>query len=374
MTPPRRLVIPIALLFCARVLAASSTQPIELDSPHEYQVFQRGPDNTAQVLLKGRITQSEGPFECRVDDGEWIRISYADQPPHGFATTVSVAAGKWHRIYFVAHYGDIVNGSLTVEHVGAGEVFIVVGQSNATNYGAEPQKPRSDHVVNFDGQRWRIANDPQAGTQDKSSKGSFMPAFGDAMYAKYKVPIAVVPCGAGSSSVRQWLPKGSRFDVPPTKDSFVRQVAPNEWECTGELFDGLMSRINALGPHGFRAVLWHQGESDADQSPEHEITPQRYAELMTKLIQESKKQAGWDFPWFVAQASYHNEKVPSIPAFRTAQESLWKSGLAVQGPDTDTLGPAYRAGIHMNAKGLQAHGQLWAEKVSAYLDPILAKP
>jgi hypothetical protein len=134
-----------------------------------------------------------------------------------------------------------------------------------------------------------------------------------------------------------------------------------------------MSRVTTLGPHGFRAVLWHQGESDADQAPEHEITPQRYAELLRKIIADSKKQAGWDVPWFVAQTSYHNEKVQSIPAFREAQASLWKDGTALQGPDTDTLGPDFRSGIHMNAKGLQAHGRLWADRISAYLDSLPGK-
>ena len=28
------------------------------------------------------------------------------------------------------------------------------------------------------------------------------------------------------------------------------------------------------------------------------------------------------------------------------------------------------AGVHFNAKGLQAHGRLWAEKVGAYLDKV----
>ncbi len=52
----------------------------------------------------------------------------------------------------------------------------------------------------------------------------------------------------------------------PAIASQVRRVGPGEWECTGELFDGLMKQIDALGPRGCRAVLWHQGESDAGQA------------------------------------------------------------------------------------------------------------
>jgi hypothetical protein len=48
----------------------------------------------------------------------------------------------------------------------------------------------------------------------------------------------------------------------------------------------------------------------------------------------------------------------------------------MQGPDTDTLTGDNRdmdgKGIHFSPKGLKAHGEMWAEKVSAYLDQVLA--
>ena len=57
-----------------------------------------------------------------------------------------------------------------------------------------------------------------------------------------------------------------------------------------------------------------------------------------------------------------------------AQRELWESGLALEGPDTDLLGPAYRQdhgrGVHFSAEGLQAHGQLWAKAVQPYLDGV----
>ena len=67
-------------------------------------------------------------------------------------------------------------------------------------------------------------------------------------------------------------------------------------------------------------------------------------------------------PWFVAQATYHSEKDPSDDEFRCSENPLGK-GPALEGPDTDALGKEFRAGVHFNAKGQQAHGRLWAEKV-----------
>src|SRR6202035_2108016 len=122
----------------------------------------------------------------------------------------------------------------------------------------------------------------------------------DALYQKYHVPVGIASTGHGGTSVKQWQPGA-------------------------ELFPHMMKRIEQLGPHGFRAVLWHQGESDVGMSTDD------YARLLTNLIQESTKAAGWDFPWFVAQVSYHNPSSPSNEAIREAQKKLWDSKVALQG-------------------------------------------
>jgi hypothetical protein len=131
----------------------------------------------------------------------------------------------------------------------------------------------------------------------------------------------------------------------------------------------MMTRIHELGPMGFRAVLWHQGESDA-QTP-----TEIYFQKMSVVIKRSNFEAGWKFPWFVAWASYWNAGNASWPLVRAAQKELWDKGIALEGPDTDTLTGDYRdfdgKGIHFGPKGLLAHGKLWAEKVSAYLDAVL---
>jgi hypothetical protein len=146
-------------------------------------------------------------------------------------------------------------------HVGIGEVFVIAGQSNSTNYGERKQQTKSRMVAAFSGEAWQIADDPQPGAQDGSKKGSFIPPFGDALYEEFGVPNGVACVGHGFTSVRQWLPKGERMTVPPTMGRFVIPAGPAEWESTGELFDGMMRRIAQPGPAGFRALLWHQGRS-----------------------------------------------------------------------------------------------------------------
>src|SRR5207237_862044 len=103
---------------------------------------------------------------------------------------------------------------------------------------------------------------------------------------------------------------------------------------------------------------------------DRQITGKQYAAFMEKVIRTSRQVAGWDLPWLVAQATYHSEEDPADIEFRAAQISHWKSGFALEGADTDALRKEFRDGVHFNAKGLQAHGKLWADKVSVYLDNV----
>ena len=311
------------------------------------------------------------PSEGKLPKG-WQNI--AKSAADAFEAEIALPAGGWYALQIRVLNHDRTPIIARVDHVGVGEVFVVAGQSNSTNYGSEKQQPKSGLVSTFDGSTWRPADDPQAGVQDRSQGGSFLPAFGDAIAGRYHVPVAVASCGCGATSVRQWLMKGRKIEVRPTTDRCIKSIGPNQWECTGQLYDGLLERIRALGPDGFRAVLWHQGESDAGQAPDRQISGARYRELLETIIQSLRKDAGWNIPWFVAQATYHSAADPANAEIRAAQKGVAEDGIALPGPDTDALGPGYRHGVHFNPKGLGAHGELWAQTISAFLDHELSAP
>ena len=81
----------------------------------------------------------------------------------------------------------------------------------------------------------------------------------------------------------------------------------------------------------FGRLLWHQGESDAHQKPANEIPAEQYRNMLERIIQASRKQAGWNFPWMVAQVFYHTPDDPSTPAlprhFATRNELFGKPAL-----------------------------------------------
>ena len=355
----------IWLVACTTLACAAKEQPaLVLTSPQDYQVFQRESQARGVIVVEGTVAAG-AKIEMRLDGQPWQPMTA--QNINKFRALILMSSGGWYRLEVRA------NGQapVVVEHVGVGEVFIVAGQSNSGNHGSAKQQTATGKVASFDGAQWRLANDPQRGASGNG--GSFMPAFGDALATRLGVPVAVVPCGIGATSVREWLPKGATFPNPPTLVGRVEKLSDGTWASKGAAFAALVARMKPFGTNGFRAVLWHQGESDANQKdPTRTLPGKLYRDQLERVIRESRREIGWDAPWFVAQVSYHGPSDEASPDLRAAQAALWKDGVALEGPDSDALRGDLRAGVHFNGKGLQAHGKLWAEKVGAYVERKLA--
>ena len=199
-----------------------------------------------------------------------------------------------------------------------------------------------------------------------------MPLLGDLLVREFEVPVGIIAYGQGGTSLREWLPEGSRFPNPPTVENKVRKINEKEWASMGKIYPGFIQRIKEFGPNGFRAVLWHQGESDANQKdPTRTLEGLLYEKYLTQLIERTRDELGWDIPWFVAQATYHVPGDESDPNIRAAQAALWKKGVAFPGPDTDQLKGELRErggqGVHFSGPGLEAHADAWFEKVTPWL-------
>ena len=169
--------------------------------------------------------------------------------------------------------------------------------------------------------------------------------LGDLLAIKYDVPIGFISVGVGATAVEQWL---------PGTDPYQR----------------LKTGLARGGPHGVRAVLWHQGEQDSVAG-----TPaEEYARALGLIIYRSRRDAGYDIPWGIAMVSYH----PSAPAekqtpvFEGHQRVLDTEKNVFAGPNTDDfhLHDYMADGVHFNEKGLAAHAAGWAKA----LEPLLPPP
>lgn len=378
-----RLPYPFAALLLATCLHALGAEPaLRLTSPLDYQVVQRSPRNDGTLNIIGNLAEPAPTaitIQFRLSGipsrTHWNDLVTVPAGQKDFRGTVTAPAGGWYRLEvraFPTDGGPAAASEAAIDHVGVGEIFVIAGQSNSANHGEEKLRNTTGKVATFTGTEWVPCQDPQPGAS--GGGGSFIPPFGDAIAERFQVPVGIVAVGVGATSVREWLPRGTRFPHPPTLTGNVTQISPTEWESKGTLFERFTQRTTALGPRGFRAVLWHQGESDANQKDATRTLPgDLYRQHMEILIRESSRQMGWTPPWFVALVSYHTPDDPGSPEIRAAQKALWTSGVALEGPDSDALTGDLRdgggKGVHFSGKGLREHGARWAEKVGAWLTP-----
>ncbi len=351
-----------ALLACAPALCVSfrgaPPSTVEITSPAERQVFQRDAEGFAQVRVTGRAPDDVLSVGLRVlrADGKKVAIVSIQtqddpQPGRGFEAVLSVPAGGWYALEAGAQSADLTAPfePTRIESFGVGEVFVIAGQSNSANWGETRTPSRDDLVSAFDGEHWTLAADPMPGVQDGSSDGSPWPLFGRLLRTSTGLPIGLASVGYGGTSIRQWQP-GVRVELDGKPM---------------ELYAALRQRVASLGP--LRAILWHQGESDAAA----DTTADLYIQCFEKLSSTLRNDTGCRAPWVVARASFlPGLSIERRNAIRDAQAELWKRGLALQGPDTDDmLGPLRHSvdHVHFSAAGLEMHAQRWFALVWAQI-------
>ncbi len=334
----------------------SVTEFVTLTEPASRAVFQRNADNMADVPVEGTCSGSFTRIEARavIMNGftgtatDWEMI---DAAPSGgrFSGALPVASGGWYSIEARGYNGSTYSGVTCVDRIGVGEVFITAGQSNSANYGSPAMTPTQDIVSAWTGSQnvWRHACDPQPNAD--GTGGAPWSRLGDILVQRFGCPVGFMSNGVGSTRVDQWLP-GSEY------------------------YQKIVSSIRATGPNGFRAILWHQGESDSLAS----TSASTYAGRLNSIIAQTRVDAGWDVPWGVALASYH-------PSSSAAQEIQVRSGqlqvikedpLVFEGADTDGfLAMGYlHDGVHFNAAGLNEHALDWKRAILKYLFPCDFEP
>ena len=256
-------------------LAAQTLQVTGGAAP--YQVYQRGSGNTASIAVEGAAANAAG----RVVEARILRsgdpFPVADWKPagkvagNGFSATVEgVPTGGPYRLELRAGPGAAVIG---IDNLLVGDLWVLAGQSNMEGVGNLENTPLPSALVNsFDmTDAWVAAEDPLhrlADTKDsfhwrrnpdktkplsgielqkwiagrKKGAGVGLP-FALEMVRRTGVPIGLVPCAHGGTSMDQWSPS--------LKD-----------QGGASLYGGMIRRINAVGGK-VTGVIWYQGESDA---------------------------------------------------------------------------------------------------------------
>jgi hypothetical protein len=157
----------LTLIFAAAISCipahAQDQSALTVSSPLEYQVFQRTTRLHGAILVRGSALSAKR-VEARVDGpslegplrGRWQRLAL-DPSAKQFSGQLPVIAGGFYRVEIKAINTVGQPTLLTIQNVGVGEVFVVAGQSNSTNYGEVPQKTQTGMVTTFSGTAWSLA-------------------------------------------------------------------------------------------------------------------------------------------------------------------------------------------------------------------------
>ena len=358
---------------CDQAIAVDSS--ITITTPAPWQVIQRvgfDPKNAvnahpgdsafgyAQITVQGTLP-AEMPATAMLQyrivlmevgqgkSSDWTSISAAglNRQDGAFHFPVIVPAGGWYRLEMATtedFAGHRVFGM--VQPFGVGEVFIVAGQSYATNTNEErfrisdPQGRVS--ALNVANSAWAVAHDPQP-VPDGSDGGSIWPALGDSLLHQLQVPIGFSNVAVGGTSSQQWMPDGT-------------------------LHPRLQQAGQALGR--FRAVLWQQGESDVIAKTAIET----YVANLQAIRKSAVRSWGFEPVWLLAKSTHH----PTVyhdpegeGRIRQATEQLCAIQGFGTGPDTDTLIGDNRGDQnsrrHFSAIGQRRAAALWYDVLTSRL-------
>lgn len=340
---------------------------IEILAPMPYQVIQRhgyiplnSHENNTEGPALGTGTiklcwkQNENPvgtFEFRtvlIDDAfgkaiDWSKMS-TEFLDGKYNALVEIPAGGWYRIDIREVKGLQVINSAQVEPIGIGEVFVIAGQSYASNCNDKQNTVQDKQgrvtVYDFYTNQWRVAHDRQPcfdneAWEDFLQTGSIWPITMDYLITCIRVPIGMVNAAYGGTATREWLPKEI-------------------------LFSNLTNACKWA--EDFRYILWQQGESDVIEA----TSTQKYKENM-RIIKNSLAEATKMVrPWILAKSTYHPTcyNTPEIEGWiRKAIHELCMEEGFIEGPDTDILGGVHRSGTdasaHFSYDGQKAAGLLW---------------
>ncbi len=324
---------------------------ITLSTPAQRQILQRGAGGTAGIPISGTYLGTPDIIEARAvvmagtNSGTttpWQTIVAAPSGASFTGTLPAVAAGGWYQVEVRSVSAGVPSPVASVAKVGVGDIYVTAGQSNAANDGGPAYTPVDDRVsvrTAASGNTWRHGFDPVPVAT--GGGGSVWSRLGDQLVAADNIPVGFLCVAVGATETAQWLPGTSNYT------------------------DRLKPAVQSFPAGGFRALLWHQGESDSIAN----TSAATYASRMASIIGQTRTDAAWSIPWYLAEASFH-------PATYLSQEEPVAAGqrmaihadpLVFFGASTDSFHLEDAAGgkladtVHFNATGLAAHASQWRD-------------
>jgi len=141
-----------------------------------------------------------------------------------------------------------------------------------------------------------------------------------------------------------------------------RLTEEGQYGINATLYGRLRSALWQTGPRGCRAVLWHQGETDAMIGVSHD----KYVSTLQRIINASREDAQWEVPWFVARVSYPLDPTYSLGNIILSAQStiVQTTPSAFAGPESNAITDRFDT-VHFGTLGLQQHAHQWLTSIHA---------
>ncbi|MEJ5252647.1 MAG: sialate O-acetylesterase [Armatimonadota bacterium] len=271
----------------------------------DYQVFQRDTDEQAVVSVSGTChPEAEDTIEAQIASTEgvvqdWASVGSARGGQ--WSASLNIKTGGPYTLRFrLSHRPEEV---AEVKEVLVGDLWVLAGQSNMEGVGdlidvEEPHPLVHSYTM---AESWEIAREPlhwlccsvdsvhnpngvvpgdeqHAEWHRTRNKGAGLGlAFAKRMVEATGIPVGLVPCAHGGTSMTQWSPDLAHLGG-------------------GSLYGSMLRRFHAVGGR-VKGVLWYQGESDANPND----VP-LFAERFTSFVQRVRADFGnADLPFYYVQ-------------------------------------------------------------------------
>ncbi|MCE6989267.1 T9SS type A sorting domain-containing protein [Dyadobacter sp. CY323] len=356
---------------------------LNVNFPPARMVYQRNTSGNAVVFINGTYTASIDKIEARLKNrgGEpgsevgWTEM--ANVSGNVFSGSLTAVGGRYDLEVRGMKNGQQVGSSATVEKVGVGEVFLIVGHSNAAAAGES---------IDMLGAESDLVN--SINTKANPQLYQDYLTFGTADYLPPLQPTKLCQsCGIAPMAEYPWL--WSRLgDLLVAPDALNVPVLFYSAAFGGSNMDAtyksaynipfdhgfikysirmpyanIRNTMNAYAPRtGLRAILSMHGINDLD------ATADEFKFRSQMVIEKTREESGYQqLPWMIATSCYNNGVVATITA---GQEALISTVPNVfRGADLNKiLNDGRYDGLHFNGSGQQQAAQRWRD---AILDPVV---
>jgi sialate O-acetylesterase len=349
------------------------------------QLLQRGAGEVTDLKLAGaalkannkaveaRVWHKEGPL----DGFDWRPVAKIVKNAWTAELRGLPTGGPYRLDLRIA---GVPNSMVSVNNILVGDIWVLAGQSNMEGVGNLENVPlRHDTIRTFDmTDRWTNAEEPlhtlvnaadrvhwrknaegvpvrlegvrlqEYLSSRRMGAGLGLP-FAIEMLQRTGVPIALVPCAHGGTSMDQW--------------------SPAERDKGGDsLYGATIRRIRAVGGK-VKGILWYQGESEAN--PAAAPVFQQKFEALVAAFREDTGQPG--LPFYFVQIGRHISN-SNVAYWNAVQDAQRKAELTIPKPAgmVAALDLSLDDGIHVGTQDLKRLGARLSRLACKDLFPSVA--